>query len=166
MGGEPTPAVTPLCRSTLAPFLVGAGPPGPIPATNCRVCWDHPPCRSRCSAAHPIGPIPATNCRMPRDHPPCRSRCSAAHPMESFLMGKALACARKHAPLLSCSFAASESWPRQWSCEARLLRVRPIPCQPARSRLCPSHGTGLPPPSRRWAAARLPAYPVRLRRFR
>ena len=80
MGGEPTQR----CRSTLAPFRVGAGPPGPVPATNCRV---------------------------PRDHPPCRSRCSAAHPMGSLLMGKALACARKRSPLLSCSFAASESWP-------------------------------------------------------
>ena len=48
----------------------------------------------------------ATNCRVPRDHPPCRSRCSAAHPMGSLLMGKALACARKRAPLLSCSFVA------------------------------------------------------------
>ena len=72
MGGEPTQR----CRSTLAPFRVGAGPPGPIPAANCRV---------------------------PQDHPPCRSRCSAAHPMGSLLMGKALACARRRGPLLSCS---------------------------------------------------------------
>ena len=62
---------------------------------------------------------PATSCRVPWDHPPCRSRCSAAHPMGSLLMGKASACAKKRGPLLSCSFAASESWPRSWSREAR-----------------------------------------------
>ena len=38
MSGEPTQR----CRSTLAHFQVGAGPPGPIPATNCRVPLDHP----------------------------------------------------------------------------------------------------------------------------
>ena len=78
VSGDPTPR----CRSTLVPFRVGAGPPGPDPATKCRV---------------------------PRDHPPCRGSCSAAHPMGSLPLGKALACARERGTLLSCNIAASES---------------------------------------------------------
>ena len=71
MGGEPTQQ----CRSTLAPFQVGAGPPGPYPATNGL---------------------------LPRDDPPCSSRFSAAHPMGSLLMGKALACSGTTQLLFRC----------------------------------------------------------------
>ena len=107
---------------------------------------------------------------VPRDHPPCRSRCSAANPMGLLLMGKASACARNRGPLLSCSFAASESWPLSWSREARPPSGPPgtVPARQVTSVAELRHGPrpGLPPPRERWVTARLPAYPVRLRRFR
>ena len=101
---------------------------------------------------------PATNCMVPRDHPPCRSRCSAAHPMGSLLMVKALACARKRGPLLSCSFAASESWLLPWSRMARPPSDPPdtVPAPSVTSVSESRHG----PPASESALGRCPASSV------
>ena len=79
---SPIASTPPECSSTLAPFWVEAGPPGPEQAPK----W-----------------------RAPRDHPPCRSSSSAAHPIGSLLLGKALDCAYSVAPSLCPSHGSGRS---------------------------------------------------------
>ena len=131
VGGNPTPR----CRSTLAHFRMGAGPPGPDPATKCRVTRDHPPCRSS------------------------RSRCT---PHGSSLFGKALACApllgcplaksfRCIRVMASAVFTAGTSF-------FGSARYRAGPLVHVRIRVTPARDWAGGPshPSLRWAAARLP----------